>query len=245
MIRRVMSKGVLDRLNWFFWELLIVVAGVLIAFAANDYWIERQERELEREYIARLLEDLKKDHAGAEEFFNIWSKRKLQALEFVAPVARSKAPFPEDLEHFFHEVSLAGMNGIAPAQWVTLTTWDDLRATGNFRLIRDSDIRDMLTDYHAQAANLLNRFSRRTTGYALFVTTFLPGELRDEFNWNAVEDFGVERAMKAVRSEEFNALLNKEFNYAWFSDQNGAQQVEESSRTIDALSGYLEELNDR
>ena len=239
----MLSKAA-DRLSWFLWELLIVVAGVLIAFAANDYWIERQERALEREYIERLLEDIKKDHTGAIDFLGTSSRRKLQALENVAPVSRGQAPFPEDLEEFFLEVAISGMSGISPAQWVTLNTWDDLNATGNFRLIQDPAIRDKLTNYHWQAANLLSRLTRRTTGYPIFVWTFLPGELRDGFNLEAVEEFGVDRALTIIRSEEFNALLNKEFNFAWFFDQSTEQQIAESAAMIEALSEYLGQLNE-
>ena len=43
------------RWRWLFWETLIIVIGVLIAFAVNDYWSDRQDRQLELQYLKRPI----------------------------------------------------------------------------------------------------------------------------------------------------------------------------------------------
>ena len=51
------------RWRWLFWETLIIVLGVLIAFAVNDFWSDRLDRELEIQYLKRLHADIKTDEA--------------------------------------------------------------------------------------------------------------------------------------------------------------------------------------
>ena len=74
------------RWQWLFWETLIIVLGVLIAFAVNDFWSDRHDRELEMQYRKRFHADLESDEKLDSELDNAVS-RKLLALDAIAPVA--------------------------------------------------------------------------------------------------------------------------------------------------------------
>ena len=41
-----------SRLHWLVSETLVIVLGVLIALGLDDYWTDRQERDLELEYLS-------------------------------------------------------------------------------------------------------------------------------------------------------------------------------------------------
>jgi hypothetical protein len=46
-----------------FAEFVVIVAGVLVALAANSWYTQRQDRTLERYYLEQLYADLRRDTA--------------------------------------------------------------------------------------------------------------------------------------------------------------------------------------
>ena len=45
-------------------EIVIIVVGVLVALAINEWWSEKEDRRMEAEYIERIKEDLRADIEG-------------------------------------------------------------------------------------------------------------------------------------------------------------------------------------
>lgn len=216
MVRRTDSGEIGDRLRWLFWETLIIVLGVLIAFAVNDYWSDRGDRELELQYLKRLHSDLKGDEAWIVNFNKTALPTKMAALDAIAPVVRGKQPMPEDVEEFFQNVMFGGIAGVSPSYFVTETTFEDLKATGNLRLIRDVELRGKINIYYRSFANNHARVTARTTGYSKYVLSILPAEKRQNISMEAIQDFGVQRAVDRILSTEFENLLGQEYNFAYF-----------------------------
>ena len=69
------------RLNWLFWETLIIVVGVLLALSVDDYWTDVQERRLEMDYLQRLRADIQADIEHADAHMAESVARKIQALD--------------------------------------------------------------------------------------------------------------------------------------------------------------------
>ena len=213
-ITRLLKSG--SRLQWLFGETLVVVLGVLIALSLDDLWTERQERDLELQYLDRIIADV---HADIEYVDNtirdLWI-RKLEVLDLVAPVVRGKEPVPEDPESFLRNVALGGMGGASSTRWVTSTTFDDLRSTGNLRLIRNAELRRKIARYYDDFDTLYGRARDRKSDYVSYVHSLLPAELRDNMSFAAMQDFGTDRAIEGFTSNEFQKLLNQEYNYTFF-----------------------------
>jgi hypothetical protein len=228
-----------DRLRWLLGETLVVVLGVLIALAINDYWTERREKILERQYVSRLLEDVTADIEYVE-FAKNMLERKLQALDAVAPIVRGLEPIPDDLESFLRNISLGGLGGASSTYWVTDTTFEDMKSTGNLRLIRDAELRRKIGRYYSDFETFFARSRDRTTGYVNFVHSKLPAELRDEMSFAAMEEFGANRAAEQFTSAEFQDLLNQEYNYAFFNRRNYIGPAAE--QLADELLAYLDSI---
>jgi hypothetical protein len=228
-----------------FWETLIIVLGVLIAFAVNDYWSNRQDRQLELQYLKRIHADLASDQKWVSEYYVNDVARKLEALDTIAPVVRRREPVPEDLEAFLKNVTLGGIGGASPNYFVTATTFEDLKATGNLRLIRDTDIRSKLNQYYVNYDNQHRRMLARRTGYFMYVHSFLPAELRETFTMDAINEFGVEHALEKLRSHEFQDLLNQEYNFAYFIRSNYAWYVEASEKMAGEVDALIRQLEDQ
>jgi hypothetical protein len=232
----------LTRLNWLFWETLIIVVGVLLAISVNDYWTERQERTLELDYLQRLRADIQSDYDYANEYLNRRWTRKLAALNAIAPVVRGQAPIPQEIEAFLIEVTMAASGGVSPSNWVASTTYEDLAVTGNLRLIKKGEIRRMLSDYYRGAEDFVNRQRARVTGYPRFLHSILPGELRDDLDIEAMQIFGVERALERVQSAEFEDLMNQEYNFAWFKVRAYQIQRDAAAKLVEELDAYIQSL---
>lgn len=230
------------RWRWLFWETLIIVLGVLIAFAVNDYWSDRLDRELEIQYLKRLHADLKRDKAWVTNYNEGAMKAKFEALDAITAVVRGQEPVPEDVEAFLLNVTLGGIGGASPNYFVNTTTFDDLKATGNLRLLNDTEIRGKLSAYYNLYENNHRRTVERKTGYFMFVHSILPAELRQNITMEAINDFGIEHALEKILTEEFEDLLNQEYNFAIFIRGLYAQYAETSAGLAEEVDAHIRAL---
>lgn len=135
------------QLNWRYGigELLIVVAGVMIALYA-DGWIQaRQDRALELEYVERLIGDLQLDTAAIS---NIMARSQERAehgrVILSAFDTRERAVSPAD---FVRAVEYGDYFSYPS---YSTTTIDDLMSTGNLRLIRSTEVKEAVSTYYAE-----------------------------------------------------------------------------------------------
>ena len=205
-----------SRLQWLFGETLVVVLGVLIALSLDGYWTDRQEQDLELQYLDRIIVDVHADIDYVDNTIRDLWIRKLQILDTIAPIVRGDKPVPTEPESFLRNVALGGMGGASSTRWVTSTTFDDLVSTGNLRLIRNAEMRRKIAQYYDDFDTLYSRARDRKSGYVSYVHSLLPAELREDMSFAAMQAFGVDRALRHFTSEEFQGLLNQEYNYAHF-----------------------------
>ena len=230
-----------SRLQWLFGETLVVVLGVLIALSLDDYWTDRQERELELQYVDRIIADVRADIDYVDNTIRDLWIQKLQILDAIAPIVRGNEPIPGDLESFLRNVALGGIGGASSTRWVTSTTFDDLRSTGNLRLIRDAELRRKIARYYDDFDTLYSRARDRKSGYVSYVHSLLPAELREDMNFSAMQDFGIDRALEHFTSTEFQSLLNQEYNYTFFVQRTDFSSA--GKRLAKELEEYMLQIN--
>lgn len=231
-----------EKLRWLFAETLVIVLGVLIALGLDDYRTNRYERYLAIDYVQRIQNDLSRDLDYIE---RIWVQRlkiKRESLEAIAPVIREQTKVPADVERFLKQVARGGIAGTSAITWYTDTTFQDMRATGNLRLIRDPDIRAQISRYYEAMQSEALRVEARFTNYVPFVHTLLPAELRDDIDLDALEAFGTDYALKRLLTDDFRDLLNQEYNLMLFLERREYQAFAQS--LYDVLEAYRIELDD-
>jgi len=244
-VRQKDFSGIGTRWRWLFWETLIIVLGVLIAFAVNDYWSDRQDRELELLYLKRLFSDLKTDEAWVTGYLEGPLKLKFKAMDAIAPVVRGRDPVPEDVDTFLLNVTLGGLGGASPNYFVNTTTFEDLKATGNLPLIRDTDFRSKINGYYLLYENDHRRTVVRTTGYFMFVHKILPAELRQNITMEAINEFGVEHALEKIMTHEFEDLLNQEYNFAYFIENMYGQYAQISGNLAADVDKHIRAIENQ
>ena len=125
-------------------EVLVVIVGLMLAFQL-DRWREQQiDRQDEHAYIDRLIVDIEEDIPTIETAIEI-AELRLEFVNKLMAVAVDPRTALDQPAVFLAAVNQASFT-FAPS--LTRHTFDDLRTTGNMRLIRDSDIKDALFDYY-------------------------------------------------------------------------------------------------
>jgi len=148
-------------LRWFLAELLVVVAGILIAMSLNAWYQDRIDARSERQYLTLLARDLASMGQFLDETVAFEELQTRDALLLYRALSAPRLP-PDTLplsnavEHLGGRRTLLLKSG----------TYDDLVSTGNFHLIRNARLRDQIAEYY-QETNL--RFEVINKNNAFFV----------------------------------------------------------------------------
>ena len=144
LVRRLIDH--FRRQDWFpvAVEMLVVVVGILLAFQIDRWWEQRGERMQEVEYVTRLINDIESDIPIIQRAIELAKLRKGMA-DLLMEVAERPAAAYENPIRFIVAVHQAAFT-YSPN--LTNHTFDDLRATGNLRLLRDPEVKKALFGYY-------------------------------------------------------------------------------------------------
>jgi hypothetical protein len=125
-------------------EILVVIVGLMLAFQIDRWWEQRGENVEEREYVARLIADVQSDIPVINYAIELASLRKEMA-DLLMDVAENPSAATKDPVLFIVAVQQAAFT-YSPI--LAAYTFEDLRSTGNMRLLRDPTSRDALYGYY-------------------------------------------------------------------------------------------------
>ncbi len=127
---------------WLIAEFVILVTGFFIGLQVNDWQESRSERELEVEYLNRLLVDFEQSHFQMLEIVNKMTA-SMSKLEAGIDVLSEEDLTEAQHQVIFDAVSVAGFFGQFDVIFGTL---EELKDTGYMRLIRSKDLRISLAN---------------------------------------------------------------------------------------------------
>ena len=131
-------------------EFVVIVVGVLIALWVDQLREARVNAGLEVEYLESLVADLDADLAQFDAT-EAWMRRSETAAATVLALYGGSPP-TGDVADLVAAVETAGWQ-MFPS--ITRNTIDDLRSTGNLRLIRDAALRRAIAEYYTNIENAL------------------------------------------------------------------------------------------
>ena len=165
-------------LNWRYalGEFAIVVLGVLAAFGVENWNSDRRDRLLEVEYIAAILEDLRKDDAAIQ--FAMEEAETNSNLGRILLKAMDEETIKIEAREF---VKAAARSSWLHIPTYTRVTINDLMSTGNLRLIRRNVIRASISTYYTEieqrgVEQVLREHQARM---GRLIADFLPLEFRE------------------------------------------------------------------
>ncbi len=150
MIIKRMAQAI-RRQDWFavFVEILVVIVGLMLAFQLDRWWEQRGDHAQEAQYIARLLVDIEADIESLEYAVELQSMRLELATLLMDVVGDPELAMRRPLEFLGAIVQSSYL--YTPV--LTTHTFEDMRSTGNIRLLRDTDIKNLLYDYYGYEAD--------------------------------------------------------------------------------------------
>lgn len=125
----------MSKVKWFLGEFFVVVAGVLVAFVLNGWWMAVKERNLEREYLKYIHSDLEStiqivEVAEKQQRATLYASSRLLSISFSIQI-------PSDS---IIAIDILKSMTFAPAAQVSATL-SSLVSTGNLQLISDDSLR--------------------------------------------------------------------------------------------------------
>jgi hypothetical protein len=151
------------KLDWSYaiGELFIVVAGVLIALAIDQWNTDRLERADEKTVVARLLDDLRLDVSSFDFRLDHVIQKEDSLLRVRQVLAKQRTEEPAQ----FLEDVISGADFGWNQGGANRATYNDLVGAGKVSIIRDSEIRLLISTYYEYIAGEKPRMDERETAY--------------------------------------------------------------------------------
>jgi hypothetical protein len=125
-------------------EIGVVIVGLMLAFQLDGWVEQRGEREKETEYIHRLIDDFEADAVAIQFAIDVASMR-LRLADLLMEVSHDPAVALGRPVEFLGAINQAAYT-YTPS--LTSHTFEDLRSTGNMRLLLDQELKDAMYDYY-------------------------------------------------------------------------------------------------
>lgn len=207
MILRRLADGIRKQ-DWFtvLVEVLIVVVGIFLGLQVDDWNKERQNRELEQQYLERLHADA---ITAVKRQINArgWNDERIRTQMVVLKALRS-GNLPDDLLNDFSTgLTHAGSHNPLIWQWGTV---EELYSTGNIRLIRETELRDLIF-----ATETNYRRHREIIAGATQQIHISRGQISLRFD---PVEFGYSSGDSAIVHFDFDALVSDDEFVAAFSN---------------------------
>lgn len=142
-------------------ELLLIVAGILIALAIDSALNERQELAMARQSLELITEDLRLLVEQVEEFV-VYNQDVIKAASAVESALSRDGPVPRTAALWDAVNRLGGRRTLR----VPRAAWDELVGTGNLRLLEDPALRRDLVRFYETLAREEEIISRNNLVYS-------------------------------------------------------------------------------
>lgn len=208
----------LQRLNWAYavGELIIVVAGVLIALTVDQWNSDRLERVEEVEIIDGFLSDLREDIEDISLGLEILPEKETRLLR----ISSSLETFdhrPNDISRFLKDIV-----GSTPYGWnqarARRTSLDEVLGSGKFGLIRDAALRVRISEYYDFELSVSNRINERETEYPSLAYRLVPRSTEGEVETN-LSDAQKQRLVERIFDSPLRDHVVGEINFSRFVNE--------------------------
>ena len=125
-----------------FFEVAVILVGVLLALAADRWMTGLDDRAQETALLEQLVENLKADSAQITSAIDVAGRRRELAAQVVAGGGNRA-----DSELVEYLASVETLSWWIPLEYAR-ETWDDLLATGRLTLIQDPGVRRAMSTYY-------------------------------------------------------------------------------------------------
>ncbi len=168
------------KLNWSYGlgELIIVIVGVLIALAIEQWNSSRLDRVEEKIIVQRLASDVRANIERLETGLSVLDEKEASLIRVTSALSQNGAR-PDDPTEFLRAVIIGANYGWNQAG-IQRATYDELIGSGKFSLIEYSELRWKITEYYELYEESWIRMAERETEYPHISYRLVPRD--DEFD---------------------------------------------------------------
>jgi hypothetical protein len=230
-------------------EIVLVVIGILIALQINNWNETRKERVKESAYLDRLKADITIDSRLLylnEAFYKDVFEYGNQALQYVEGEKIASVSNWDILVSFFHASQI----------WPIITTsstFEELKSSGELSLIKNIELRNILSFYHGGGMQRYNQTMGINPPYRKMVRGLIPSKIQN-FMWDNchVTDGDIQilkkcdpfiedaKAIEVLKSLSDNVTLIEELRFYMSSIKVGMATVLEQQRLCQNMLTEIE-----
>ncbi|TAL50686.1 MAG: hypothetical protein EPN92_01390, partial [Chitinophagaceae bacterium] len=138
------------RKKWthYFWEFLMLFLAITLGFFVENQREHFVEKKREKQYIRSMIDDLGHDTA----VFSIDNRVRLEAVTMYDSVIlllnkKNRSEFDQQRLYYLSRMGLR----LSPFPRINDRTYEQMKSSGNLRLIHDSKTADQVTKYYFNA----------------------------------------------------------------------------------------------
>lgn len=135
--------------NEYLFEFIMIFFAVFLGFIAENFRVTLENKRKEKEYIRSLIEDIKSDTTQLTAIINQLGRRD-QGIDTLLVILKDPATITNSNKIFKLRENLGFRDFI-----YTDRTIQQLKSTGEFRLIRKIDVSNKIISYDASARNVV------------------------------------------------------------------------------------------
>ena len=140
-------------IRWFAAELLVVVAGILIALALQAWWNTRSDREREERYLLQLRADLLQTELSVRTADSVMAPRDAEGARALRAFYQPEPPPTDSLVYWaYHSLWYELPRPV-------LGTVEALVTTGDLGLIQSDSLRSAITNYLDQNRTAIEEYA--------------------------------------------------------------------------------------
>lgn len=209
-------------------EFALIVIGVLVAFALESWWSGVGERRDEVRYLAALQEELTLNLRGVEQ--SLANRARADSSLAVAVRLLDSGVYADSAREFIQGLMNGSVYESVPL--VNDAVFEDLNATGSFRLIRDENLRRGIRYEYGRLAATWTRLARAQAsldrGLGALIARYVPtGVLKRPTPLEVVVDSADAGLPDVATAIARDPMLRPEINLTAF--------------TLESEQGYLNE----
>ncbi len=238
------------KLDWSYGlgELIIVIAGVLIALAVDQWNSDRMARVEEGEIIEQLISDLNTDVVEYELELSDLDEKEA-SLRRVRSVLASSSESVDDPAGLLRDVIQGANRGWNQTE-ARRTTFNELLGSGKFLFIRDAEIRVKIADYYDSDESAHKRIDERETQYPDVSYLLVPRKDEGLFETDVanrprepdLEDSSAEKLVADVFASSLSNYINGEINLTRFIRNLDIRLRDERLDLLRTLEAYRETI---
>ena len=206
------ENKVMAYLRYAIGEILLVVIGILIALQVNNWNENRKEHLIEIKYLKNLKHDLQSDSTDLVYYKNIRVGQANAARELIELAKTKNVSDVFKLDSLYTTVAL---------WWEFVpnnNTFEELRSSGNLKLLRNDSIKNLLLDLNKENEDLVssrNHMRREYENYLYdqknslvnFLDVNDPERIKNIIDWYYPNKESVKKNTEKIK-EQYRLLFN-------------------------------------